>query len=262
MAKSAKAESVAQQTAVRLRRAFGAWLKLLGTEDVWDWVATQRNRRQVRSLLSRFKPPTTEDDEGLAGVLSGLSRSKYLVEAALTWADPCIGPGPTRTALARGEQWQLAIAWAGVECQIKAVLEIEDNGVKSAKIDEFVTACGLADQYVELAPPRRELKDLRRWLKAERRFDREAILVYLGPTAKHEEKGILCDWLVRGNSIKRWSDALRLAQQLRHKTAHGALSATKACTWGLRPAFRRLVIDLAVVTARVFEKMGEGQEMG
>ena len=49
---------------------------------------------------------------------------------------------------------------------------------------------------------------------------------------RNQAKELFGQWLVKGKPIKSRTDALCLAQALRHATVHGALSATKVREWG------------------------------
>ena len=134
------------------------------------------------------------------------------------------------------------MAYAGLERVLKALLKLDKVSCLDGEfVRRFVACCNLAD-YVELTPPpypRRRPKPASAQMRDLPEF-----------------KGVLKGWL-DGKAIRTWSEAMQLAQGLRHSTVHGMLAATRANRMGMRPAFRRLSRDVGVVVTAAFNRMLE-----
>jgi hypothetical protein len=116
-------------------------------------------------------------------------------------------------------------------------------------------------------PPNRNLAKLRRWREKDDGTDESGINWFLQAESR-ATKHILRSWLIAGDHVRTWTDALILAKVLRHVSAHGALSGSKIREWGLAPTLTQLVPEMGVVAARLFDRMVEecratyGEEVG
>jgi hypothetical protein len=106
-------------------------------------------------------------------------------------------------------------------------------------------------------PPHRKLKELERWLELSDGSSRHPILDFLGFSETSDSTAIIRKWLIGGDSVIGWPDALLLARAHRHAIAHGALSATKVNKWGLRKALQQINETIGTVANAIMERLAE-----
>jgi hypothetical protein len=135
------------------------------------------------------------------------------------------------------------MAHGGMETVFSALLPVEERQ-RQEEVQGLLRRCGLP-AYVTLAPPRRELAELEKWLGLEEDNGRHPLTAFLKLNRGDSRR--LRTWLIDGEPVQHWHDALQLASVLRNSTAHGSLSATKVCRWGLRPAFVTLGTNIGDV---------------
>ena len=166
-----------------------------------------------------------------------ITRGQALLEQAVGWRDDApSAPGPRAgkdgpTALQRGLQWRLCMAWAGFETWMKGLLAKEN-----AKLEPGILAkwsMGLPAFDAIEAP--RTGKAIARWIDEE---GGDAILDFLG--VNRTDRETLKTWLLKGQAIADWASMALLSKALRNATAHGALSASTAKQLGLQAALEEL----------------------
>ncbi len=201
----------------------------------------------AHARLARFNPCRRPEADHLRLVADLLSRGVSVLQSALAWDRPAVGPSRRAddAALARGGQWRLVMGYAGFELVAKALLDAAArSGLSRAGFAALLGRCALPD-YEALEPPTLASPPHEGWLSE--RDDDPATLDRLD--LDHAATQALTDWLVRRAPVADWCSALVLAGALRDATAGGALLAETAREWKLEPAFTRLVADLAHVAA-------------
>jgi hypothetical protein len=179
-------------------------------------------------------------------VIKTLAIGFNLTKAAVEWDNPVAGktlPNNPSTAHARGIQWQLVIAYGGFESVTKTLMNLRENksGLSIANVKDFTSKCNLPEYAPPLDPPKKNRKNLDKWLTKSPETGDE-LLKFLGLT--NGERNQIKDWVVNSNPIKDWANATRLAKALRNATAHGALSPSKVKESGLEPAMKIIVKNL------------------
>lgn len=230
-----------------LNAAWARWCNVL--KDLSLEEAPHRQVIHTRLLRACSRHP--DEQVHLKTVLGCLSKGKHLVEAAVRWEEPVAGPRPdsegTPTDRARGEQFRLVMAHAGMETVLDALLPVEERQrVEEAEMRAFLGQCGLL-AYEPLPAPRRDLAELEKWLAFEEDQGPHPLTTFL--KLNSSDTRILRRWLLEGVPVADWYAALRLAKVLRNSTVHGSLSASKVCGWGLRPAFQTLGTNIGDVVA-------------
>ncbi len=179
-------------------------------------------------------------EEHLRRVLGGVSQGKHLVEAALAWDTPWIGPSHrethSETDMIRGEQWRLVMVYAGLERIIRSLVCLGDgHGIRRDLLDPFLSCCCPPEFGLPIEPPK---------MPPEKRD---------GSTFE-QMKTALRGYL-DGQWIRSWREAILLAQGLRNAITHGILSPSRARNFGLRPAMQRLTYELGRLAYRTLETL-------
>jgi hypothetical protein len=230
-----------------LRSTYGQWRSLLGSPS-----RTYEGERRFCEILAasiRFTGKTINDAHEAHQLHSCLVRGKELLSTALEWDGPSVGRSGSDTALLRGLQWRAVIAWSGLEQILKKLCNLKDRNDLAR-----VIALLPLPKCSSLSPPCESLRRLDRWRQKDTGDDNSGINGFLQSESK-ESKEIFRKWLISGQPVETWNEVLSLAKVLRHATAHGALSATKVREWGLAELLLRLVPEVGVVAAAVFERM-------
>lgn len=231
------------------------WWDFLGEEGSWRQDAAKRSR--IHARLLRFTSAHWDQTAWVDAVLSALARGKPLVEAAVRWSDPSVGqrsPGSvTETDRFRGEQWRLVMVYGGFQTVVKALMGVQ-RGVRlePALVDRFIERAR-PPAYPGLPSPRVREADLEEVFRAPLTDVTHPLLVFLDLGWASTRN--LYRWLVEGRSVETWARALRLARALRDATAHGALSASRAKQWQLRPALRTLTENVGQLVAAALEEL-------
>lgn len=211
--------------------------------------------QELRQRLQFFSDRHPITPERLQAVLIALSKGKHLVEAALAWERPAVGASGNLTDRARGAQWRLVMAYGGFDILFDALLPGTDPFSHYAERFKHFTACCELPPYDPLPAPNRQRADLVRWLESEARFGKHSLLTFLNLRDGDAQK--VYRWLVNGRPVNSWPRALLLAKALRNITAHGALSASKVKSWGLRSAFEVFTRDLATVATAALRRLAQ-----
>jgi len=241
-----------------LKSAYRHWREFLRTNGIGNRQPDQPSTQRVAACFRNFGCDETADAERVNRLVLAVDRSKSLIDSALSWQRPHIGASGNGTDQARGAQWRLVIAWCGLEELIQTIMD----DLRRGAIDRFVSDCQLP-AFSRLDAPKENAK-LKEWRRSHAKSSGQDILQFLD--ARKQGRELFVQWLVKGKPLKTRTDALCLAQALRHATAHGALSATKVREWGMLPAFKRLVPEIGAVCAAAIEQLiassGEGHQLG
>lgn len=231
------------------------WWDFLGEEGSWREDATKRSR--VHTRLLRFSSAHWDQPAWIDAVVSGLARGKSLVEAGVRWADPAVGQRSnssiTETDRFRGDQWRLVMAYGGFQTFVKALMGVQ-RGIRlePALVDRFIErARPIA--YPGLPSPKVRDADLEDPFRAPLTDITHPLLVFLDLSWASTRS--LYHWLVEGRSVETWTRAMRLARALRDATAHGALSASRAKQWQLRPGLRALADQIGQLVAAALAEL-------
>lgn len=251
-----------------LKAAWKQWCDILSQQEI---LFPRRNKETLsnpdglqalhRTLLP-FSDEHSASSDHLQSVLIALSKGKHLVEAALAWDQPNVGPSgkaaSNRTSRARGEQWRLVMAYGGFETVLEALTPVEPNEECLKRLLRFTDCCALLP-FKPLRSPNCQLAELARWLGAEETSSRHPMMHFLGMNKRDAE--VFRSWVIEGRSVDNWPLALRLSKVLRNATAHGALSASKVLRWGLQAAFGILTDNLGTVVAAAIHLLGKSMPL-
>jgi hypothetical protein len=238
----------------QLRRVAPAWLHFIGGQPDPMWKPSTKLKEHLSSRfqrLNRCKERTADIGQSCRQITRGI----YLARAALEWKSPSVGSGGP-TAIIRGEQWRVAMAWAGLETVLKATVSVsKDTGIKCSALERACEFCedGLPDH---LRPPSARLKRLQEARNWPSENGQPAMLDYLG-AGKGYAGQVLRRWLFEGKPLKSSIELLGCAQAIRHATAHGALSSSGIRSWGIRPALLPLTVTTAGVTCGLIQTLRE-----
>ena len=218
-----------------------------------SWLQDPAKCSDIQQRLVHFNSDHQDDPEHIDAVVKALVRGLALMKASVQWDDPVagnLGADATSSDKARGIQWRLVMTYGGFETVVKTLMNCR-CGLGPQVIKGFTQVCKL-DSYTLLNPPARDLKNLDKWISNSQTSD--AILDFLGVVRGDAQ--MIRHWLVEGETIKSWDEAVRLAKALRNASAHGALSANKVREWGLKDAMRVLTLNLAEVGITGLQKLG------
>lgn len=222
-----------------------------------DWNAFIRTVADLRELHPRLVPFSAAhqaEAEHIKRVTTNLARGQALVAAAIEWHEPAIAQNmrPSAADRARGLQWRLVMAYGGLETITKTLLVTTGRGGLTP--DDFTTfvsaAIPPAPSCPRLPRRRRELED---WLLRPANGATNPVIEFLG--LERGDAAIIETWLISGGEINSWAGELRLAKALRNATAHGALTSSRACKWGIDRAFNDLTLDIGRLVAAVFRRL-------
>lgn len=227
----------------RLSRELGRsrkkWLTLLGSQPTPVWKPDEQLATFLTERLSQLHINGTPN-ETLYQVCRQVTAGGYLLGSALDWKSPMLGNGGA-TAMTRGAQWRLTVAWAGLETLMAPTI----GGLQCKHLQHLEKLVMTDAEILHLPPPSGRmfrLSEARKWPQTGKK---PAMLEYIG-VGNGFASEMLQRWLYEGKPLKQPHEQLGLAQALRHATAHGALSSTGLTGWGIRPA----LVPLAAVVAR------------
>ncbi len=231
------------------------WWAFLGEEG--SWMKDPAHRARIHARLLRFSATHWDQPAWVDAVLSGLARGKPLVEAAVRWAEPAVGQrsasSATDTDRARGDQWRLVLAYGGLETVAKALMgALRGARLDAATLGRFVERARPMP-FAGLASPRVKETDLEDVFRAPLTDASHPLLNFLDLSWPATRS--LYRWLVEGRHVQTWKGALSLARALRDATAHGALSASRARQWKLRPALAQLTENIGQLVAAALEEL-------
>lgn len=232
-----------------LQSAYGRWRTVIGTRVPTNSRNSDEHFLRVLTACAGALGRSIVEPAAAHELHVSLARGKELLNTALEWEAPRVGKPSSDSSALRGLQWRLVIGWSGLEQILKKLC----SSTGRDDVERLLTQLGLP-AYTELPAPDPRLSRLRRWREKEQASDSAGINHFLQSTS-NETKRTVRTWLVLGQSLQTWTDALMLAKVLRHVSAHGALSATKIREWGLAPAFERLVPEMGIVAACIFDRM-------
>ena len=213
-------------------------------EDSLDFAQSRRSLERLRR--KQWKEP----DVRKAGV--HLGRGISLIDVAVrsesvAW---CIDPSDSEET-ARGQQWRLVMAIAGLE-QVFNAIERPSSSFRS-KVANIVdrhrsNLGGYPRIPTPTLPPehRRTNQDGRSWWAFENAGE------FFGVRASGGDRTwqlFLEDWLHGERELQSWVDVLHVAYAIRCATAHGALTSFKVVQWELERPVRSLVDAIQVFTS-------------
>src|SRR5262245_39808235 len=243
--------SVVQQ----LDNPWKRWWAFLGEEG--SWMKNPAHRTRIHARLTRFSSTHWDQPSWVDAVLSALARGKPLVDAAVRWEEPAVGQrsasSATDTDRARGDQWRLVMAYAGLETVAKALMgALRGARLDAATLGRFVERARPMP-FPGLASPNVRDADLEDVFRAPLTDASHPLLIFLDLSWPATRS--LYRWLVEGRPVPTGKGALRLARALRDATAHGALSASHARQWKLRPALGPLTENIGQLVAAALEEL-------
>lgn len=223
------------------------------------WTTLVRPIADLRDLhprLVRFSAAHQAETNHIKRVIANLARGQALVAAAVEWHEPTISRNtrPSAADRARGHQWRLVMAYGGLETITKTLLAAAGRGGLTP--DDFTTFAAAAMPPAPSCPrlPRRR-RELEDWLQRPANGATNPVIEFLG--LERGDAAIIETWLVTGDDIHSWSDELRLAKALRNATAHGALTGSRACKWGIEHAFDELALDIGRLVTAALRRLQE-----
>lgn len=213
--------------------------------------------KSIQQRLSHFNKEHSANQDHIDDVIQALSRGFYLMKSSLEWHEPAVGYKSIHnindTHKARGAQWRLVMAYGGFEIIVKTLLlKNENGGLHQEQLRNFIYTCQLGDYKLLSSPNIEKLPRLNIWL--EKKEEGKAILDFL--RIKNGDTSIIQDWIIDGQNISTWIDAIKLAKALRNATVHGALSASKVQQWKLQKPLFILCDNLGeIVVAALYKLM-------
>jgi hypothetical protein len=213
------------------------------------FIAIWKARQPIADRIARFIPAFSSEGEA-AGHAHGLIRGHELLRNAKAWTRPEIGTG--LSAVYRGHQWRLVMAYNGMELLIKSLLQ--KAGTRGLEEEDLTRVLGriALPEFKPLQPPSLARKHLAKWLAE---LEQDAVLNFL--KTERGDKTRLRAWLIDQQPIVGWHEAVLLTKALRNCTAHGSLSPNKVEQWGLKPAFVELPQALFKIDEAIFEVLGK-----
>jgi len=212
-------------------------------EFITEWKSGKPVAPRLTRLNHEFK-----DESQIGSYVHGIIRGRELLKNAREWSEPEIGQGPS--AIYRGLQWKLVMAYSVIELLVKSLTALGKGGLGPAEVEALISKLTLP-AFEPITSPSLEKQSIKAWIEE---MDQDAVLDFL-KTDKGDRNQIQ-SWLFDQKSCSSWTEALLLAKALRNCTAHGALSPTKVQEWGLAEAFKQLPQDLFKIDAAIFEVMG------
>lgn len=233
-----------------LQASYACWRRVIGAQPTTP-DAEVRFAEILRACIA-FSGKQVESPDQAHHLHAVLAKGKELLCTALEWDEPIVGRAAAESSPFRGLQWRLVLAWSGLEQIIKKLVTSTNRG----GLEPLLANLHLPP-FPIIEPPNEKASRLSRWRNRDVGNDSTGINGFLDAESR-ETKATLRTWLISGEPLHGWADALVLAKVLRHVTAHGALSATKVREWGLAPFFEQLVPYLGIVAAAIFERMVVG----
>jgi hypothetical protein len=197
--------------------------------------------RLVKSF--RVVQPKTELTEAQTRHAVGkMLRRATLMKHALEWSSPSVGTGE-KSALVRGLQWRLVMAYSGYE-QIEAALFGEKCHANLSR-QKALSSIRLQHRLPSPVLSQREMDRIE-----QRKTAANELCDFLGVRLQVRHR--FTTWLL-GHPVGAESDTTRsifIIAQLRNLVAHGALSADRASKLGLVSCFESgpVVLDEIIKT--------------
>jgi len=240
---------------------FARWQKFLRLHE-WN-RKSQGSIAPVAERLQRF--PFAHDISKQQDILDSvplLSQGHALLQAALGDSlgySSSDGRKLNNTRKARLTQWRLVMAFSGFETLSKGLILPRQRDWNKPRFGEFIRemdgCLGLSktQPLAILPPPGRGNRMQLRFFEASHLKEGGAMarLLNLNP---HDIQ-LLAEWIEGKTALNQWDERLRLAKTFRNCTAHGVLSAHKACEFGFVPAFKELAANLGSFTDAIFSHL-------
>jgi hypothetical protein len=243
--------------ASKLSNTYGKWCNCNGVRGLLD----SDDGAHVVSIVGRLNkfsaapPHQAAHPMSVKATLRTINRGVALVLSALRWQVPTAGELGSHiqsaTSQVRGQQWQLVMAYGGVEPLVKSILRAPGRGLAPAAFELAVSACALPAPEPVTVPNQSPAMHAD-WFDGAASND---LLAFLGLDAG--DKTIVRRWLLQQTALTKWDEVLRLAKAIRNTTAHGALSATKVKRWKLGGTITRLTRDLGTFTTAIITRLAE-----
>ncbi len=188
---------------------------------------------------------------------SAINRGARLVLSAAGWKKPAIGDGDG-SARARGVQWQMTMAWTGLELFCDSLFP-RINNCEADNVLEWCQLLGLAELDEEIRVP----GGLKRSAKIRNLWQEEVEILEFLDVRGGKPRRALDAWWVKQTPIADHVAALQAARAIRDVTSHGLLSAHRVEKFGLVSANRngaaapldRLIEVIVVVALETLKKL-------
>jgi hypothetical protein len=212
-----------------------------------QFIKAWKDGEDLSHRLAKFAA-NPDGDKARVARIHGIIRGHELTAQARSWVEPSIGSG--KTAIARGAQWRLVMAYGGFELLAKSLVGAKDGGLDDQGLSALLGKLSL-QVFEPLAPPPIEKSTLKEWMDEE---DASDVLDFL--KMDKGDRTRFDAWLAKQKPIATCIDALLLAKAFRNATAHGALSPTKVEEWKLGEAVSRLTDEISRIDEAIFEVLG------
>ena len=188
--------------------------------------------------------------------IGGINRGARLVFSAAVWKKPAIGDGDG-TAMARGIQWRMAMAWTGLEL-LRDSLFPKIHNCEADFATEWCELLNLAMIDEEIRVP----GGLIRSATIKNHWQEELAILDFLDIREGKPRKALDAWWVRQTPIADYVTALHAARGIRDVTFHGLLAAHRVAKSGLVSANRneaapldRLVEIMVIVALETLKKL-------
>ena len=188
--------------------------------------------------------------------IGGINRGARLVFSAAGWKKPTIGDGDG-SAMARGVQWRMTMAWTGLELLCDSLFP-RINNCEADILLEWCQLLGLAMIAKEIRVPR----GLKRSAKIRNLWREEVEILEFLDVRGGKPRRSLDAWWVKQTPIADYVAALQAARAIRDVTSHGLLSAHRVEKFGLVSAnsngtapLDRLVEVMVIVALETLKKL-------
>lgn len=218
-------------------------------KSFWESVLKAGMSRQEYEdrLLNRSK---------IRSRVGGIYRGARLVFSAAGWKKPAIGDGD-RSAMARGSQWRMTMAWTGLELLCDSLFPRIYN-CEADIVLEWCQLLGLAVIGEEIRVP----GGLKRSAKIRNLWREEVDILEFLDVRGGKPRRSLDAWWVKKTPITDYAVALQAARAIRDVTSHGLLSAHRVEKFGLLSGKRngaapleRLVEIMVIVALETLKKL-------
>jgi hypothetical protein len=171
-------------------------------------------------------------------VIQGVGRGYTLIRNAEKWSAAQAGAVSDKCRFARGQQWRLAMAYAGLEILAKSLQGnfATQGGPGVYNLPSLLRDHGIEEIPLPLgkAPPKGKSS--------------EELLDFL--RTQKQDRNVMDQWLSSNGSGQKtcmWprKDALQLARVVRNLTAHGILSASLADRLNITALCHHLTLSIA-----------------
>lgn len=171
-------------------------------------------------------------------VIQGVGRGYTLIRNAEKWSAAQAGAGSEKCRFARGQQWRLAMAYAGLEILAKS-LQGNFASQRGPGVGSFLSLLGNHGSEQILLPVGK---------KHPRGKSSEELLDFL--RTHKQDRTVMEQWLgthSSGQKTSMWprKDAFQLARVIRNLTAHGILSASLADRLNITALCHHMTLSIA-----------------